>query len=866
MRLLLRRLSHLIRRRQAAHELAEELELHRELAQRDLERDGTPSHAAARRARRMMGNTALAREDAAAVWLAPWIEGLWQDIRHGVRSLRRSPGLVIVSALSLGLGIGLNAILYMGATTIYRHQPTMAAPDTMVGVEPGNANQFSYPDYRDLRGTGIFADALGFRATSANFRLRDGVTPIGVLAVTGNFFDVLGVQAQLGRTFAAAEAAAERQPRLVVTTHAFWRDWLGGDADIIGQPITLNGEPFSLVGVLPPQYRPVTGWVGPDLYVPLNPVILPTFDERGSPTLSVMARLRPGNTPEQAQAAVTAFGGQQERAYPERNAGMAQPSSVFPAEAMQFRGTPAQFFLVAGLLGASVALVLLIACVNVMGLLMARAAHRRREIAIRVAVGAGRARVMQAMLVESLLLVVTGLAVGLPLAWAFAQSRWLRWNVLQQAMMPDARLVPFALALVAVSTFICGVIPAIRATRGDLVTEVRQGGEGGATGRLWLRHGLVVGQVAMSLALIVLALLCVRSQISAGRADLGFEIDRGIVARFSLDPSQYPGAARLPFVDRIVAQIAQVPGVLSVSVANLIPLGGDSLARSFHPAGRTDIPGSRPSTYSVGPGYFRTLSIPLLRGRDFDDDDVEGAPVVAIVNETFARTHFAGLDVLGQRIHTAGESEAEVIGVVRDSRIDTIGEEPQSVIYFAFAQRPRQIVVHARTAVTPDSLVSQVARAIEQVDSMVPVGVQTLRRAATQELTMRRVATYLAGSIGGIGLLLAMIGLYGVMAYVVASRTAEVGIRMALGASTRRVAWDVLSSALTLVGAGVVIGGAGSLGLAPALRTFLVGVSPYDAVAFGAAAVLLAGAGLVAGVVPALRAARVDPMIALRQQ
>ena len=414
------------------------------------------------------------------------------------------------------------------------------------------------------------------------------------------------------------------------------------------------------------------------------------------------------------------------------------------------------------------------------------------------------------------------------------------------------------------TTLMCGVVPALKATRGDVMTEVRQGGNG-MTSRLWLRHALVVGQVAMSLMLIVLALLCVRSQLYIGGADLGFDIDHGVVARFSLDPTQYPLGERVRFADRIVASLEQLPGVASVSVADFVPLGGDSLLRSFHPAGRTDIPGTRPSVYSVGPGYFRSLAIAIVRGRDFDATQVAGTPAVVVVNETFARTHFPGRDVVGQRIQTAGEPDAEVIGMVGDIRIGTIGEAPESVLYYPFAQRPGRLIVHVRTSASPEGMVPTIARVVERLDGTVPVSVQTLRGAASLELTMRRVGTVLVGSIGVVGLLLTMIGLYGVMAYVVASRNVEIAIRMALGASAGRVRREVLEQVLALVAAGVVIGGAAALGLAPALRTFLVGVSPFDPVAFGAAAFVLVIVGLAAGLVPAVRGSRIAPMRALRQ-
>jgi predicted permease len=369
----------------------------------------------------------------------------------------------------------------------------------------------------------------------------------------------------------------------------------------------------------------------------------------------------------------------------------------------------------------------------------------------------------------------------------------------------------------------------------------------------------------MSLLLIVFALLCVRSQIYIGSANLGFDIDHGVVASFSLDANQYPGDARLRFADRVVERIQQLPGVASVSMADLVPLGGDSLLRSFHPAGRTDLPGSRPSIYSVGPRYFQSLAIPVLRGREFDASQVAGTPTVVIVNETFANTHFPGRDALGQRVQTGGEPEAEVIGVVRDSRIDTIGEAPRSVLYYPFAQRPGRLIVHVRTEASPETMVSTVVRAIQELDGTIPVSVHTLRAAASLELTMRMVGTVLIGSIGVVGLLLTMIGLYGVMAYVVASRTVEIAIRMALGASAARVRREVLGQVFSLVAAGVTIGGAAAVSLTPALRTFLVGISPFDPIAFGSAALLLAIVGLAAGLVPAVRGSRIAPMRALRR-
>ncbi len=844
----LRRLRYLVLQRRAEDELAEELRIHQEMAGRPI------------------GNTRLAREDSRAVWIAPWLDSLWQDIRHGLRSLRRSPALVVVSALSLGLGIGVNALLYMAVTAIYGHEPSMVEPARMVGVEPGNGRQFSYPDYRDLQRSAIFAGAAGFRTATMNLRSGDSVRLAGVMNVTANFFEVLGVNAAIGRTFSSAEAASERDPRVVVVTFDFWRSRLRGDPAAIGQSLTLSGQPFVVVGVLPEDYRSVSGWFAPQLYVPVSRLTLPTLDERGSPSLSVIARLLPASTATQARVAVTSLGASLERAYPEQNDGMGKPASVYPVAEMQFRGTPFQFRMLAPLTRTIAGLVLLIACFNVTGLLLARAAHQRHEIAIRVALGAGRARVVQAMLVEGFLIVVAGAIVGLPMAFALDKVPFpasLAW--MQDTMALDGRLLPFALAIIGGATLICALVPALRATRADVLADVRQGGET-TTPRLRLRQTLVIAQMALSLVLMMGAVLSIRSHQHVAGVDVGFDLDHGVVARLGLDVTQYPGDERARFADRVVERIARIPGVSSAAAADLVPLGGDSLVSTFHPAGRTDIPGTRPSTFSVGPDYFRTLGIPLLRGRDFDASDVAGSPAVAIVNETFARTHFPDTDAVGQRIATAGKPEAVVIGVVRGHRIDTIGEAPKSVAYFPYAQLPGRLIVHARTSIAPDALVATVQGAVNEVDPAVPVSVQTRRRSASFELGLRRGGTMAMGAMGVVGLLLAMVGLYGVMAYVAASRTPEVGIRMVLGASPHRIRREMLQRTLGLVGAGALAGAVAVAGTMPALATFLAGVSPFDPIAFVSAAVVLVLVGLVATYVPVRRASHVDPARALRHQ
>ena len=793
------------------------------------------------------------------------VESLAQDLRYGVRNLRRAPGLVAVSVLSLGLGIGLNLVLYAGVATIFRHQPTMTDPPQVVGIEPGNGRQFSYQNYRDLRDSGALSSVAGFRISAMNRRVGDELERLSVLVVTGNFFESLGIRTRLGRAFNAGEAAPERSPRVVVLDHPHWNARFGADPNAIGQTMTLDGEPFTIVGVLPEDYRSVTGFMAPSAYVPVSALTLPTLTDRGSQALSVLARLAPGTTREQTQAMVTAVGAELERRFPVENEGMSRPAQVFSADAVQFRGTPVGFRLFPIVLLVLFGLVLLIGSVNVAGLLLARGVSRQHELTLRLALGASRHRVIQTLLSESFLLALLSAAAALAVIGLLGGADLPDpMRSLGRALSHDRQLLWPALFLVGLTTLLCGVVPALRASRVDLLAGLRKGGSG-STSRLNLRGAFVMGQVALSLTLLVVSTLCLRSQLRIVSMDLGFDLDHGVVARFNVEPVRGSLEARLAFADRVVERVEQIPGVQSAAVTALVPLGGDALVASFHPAGRSDIPGTRPSTLSVGPRYFETLSIPILEGREFVATDRDGTPSVAIVNETFAKTYFPGGRPLGQRVEIGGESDAEIVGIVEDSKIDTIGEAPKSVVYYPFAQRPRRLTVIARTAADPAATLPALRAAIAELDATASVSIGTLREAASTELAMRRVGTQMVGAIGILGLFLTAIGLYGVVSFLVASRTVELGIRMALGATTGQLHREVLRHAGLLVGGGIALGVAASLLVTPALATFLAGVSPADPIAFVAAAAVLMLVAFGASYLPARRVARVDPLVALRE-
>lgn len=794
-----------------------------------------------------------------------WFENVLRDLCHGARSLRRSPGLVLVSLLSLGLGIGLNLALYAGVSTIFGHQPTLASPERVVGIEPGNARQWSYPNYRDLRDSGTVHRLAGFRVSSMNRRLADAEARVSVLVVTDNFFDDLGIAVRLGRTFHTGDAAPERTPREAVLSHSYWRAQLGADPGVIGQPITLDGDVFTIVGVLPEDYRAITGFVAPGLYVPASARTLPALEDRRTQTLNVLALLAPGDSIQPAQARVTAVAAELERRFPDINEGLSRPAQVFPASALQFRGTPAGFRLLPAVLLVLFGLVLLIGAMNVAGLLLARAVARQHELTMRTALGASRADVIQALVAEGFLLSLLGLGAGVGVAVLLSQTS-ASWSPgpLQNVLAVDRQLLLPGILLVLFTTLVCGIVPALQASRVDVLAGLRRT-SANAGGRMNLRTVFVMGQIAVSLTLLVVSSLCLRSQARIADLDFGFDFERAVVVRFAVDPISGPADARQTFTDRLVQRLEHVPGVQSAAVTALVPLGGDALVASFHPAGRTDIPGTRPSTISVGPRYFESLAIPRLAGRDFDAGDRDGRPPVAIVNETFASTYFPGRNAIGERIDIGGESEAEVVGIVRDHRIDTIGEAPKSVVFYPFAQRPRRLTVIARTAGDPSTMLASVRAAVNDVAGTSGVNVMTMKEAAGVELSMRRVGTEMAGAIGLLGLFLTAMGLYGVVSHLVASRTAELGIRMALGATSGRLVREVLLQSAGVVAVGAALGLVLSLLFTPLLRTFLAGLSPLDPAAFAVAGAVLLIVTLTASYVPARRAARIDPSVALRE-
>jgi putative ABC transport system permease protein len=850
--------------------MRDEFAFHLESRATDLIREGLSPGDARRRAQLEFGSVESYKEQTREARSPRVLEDLIRDIGYGCRGLRRSPALVLTCVFSLGIGIGVNATIFTALRSVLLHQPTASDSERVVGVEPGNSNQMSYPNYRDLRDSGIFDDVAAYRIVRVNLRVDGSGERVLAAVVTGNFFEALGVQPRLGRAFIAGAESPERHPRVVVLSDDFWRRRFNKDPAVVGRIVHLNGGPVDVVGILPDDYRAVTPIGQPDVYVPISELFLPRMEKRENANgLTVIARLRGEDSPRHAQMAVTRLGEELERRYPGINRGLSRPAAVFPLRALVLRRAPPEMVLLPVIVLALFGLVLLIACGNVAGLLLARAATRRHEIAVRVALGAKRARLVQTLLAEAMILGIISAAGGvlltlgvIPILNAVTLPGQLP---LRLSIAPDAWLIGYAVFLALVTTVACGLVPALRGTRVNVSSELHETGQTRGTRRLRLRHGFVIGQVALSAFLLVLSALLVQTAARAATLDPGFDLGSGIVASVALDRGR-SDESRLLLAEQLTDRLALLPDVRSVSVANIVPLAGDVVRRGFEVRGREA--GDRFPTLVnvVGPRYFETMGIALVRGRGFRWTDRSGAPPVVIVNQAFVRRSVNGGDPLGMFIRTGDEAFAEVVGVAADTKFLSLTEDPQPLVYYSYGQRPSDPIVHVRVAGEPEASLRAIQLTAEALDATAIVGVETLRQAAGLEIALRRGAGILLASLGGLGLLLALVGLYGLMAYTVASRRAEIGLRMALGASAGQVVSLVVAHALKLIAIGLAIGASASLLLTIPLRAQLAGVSPVDPIALATTAMALLAGGLCASYLPARRATRVDPIIALRQQ
>ena len=805
---------------------------------------------------------------------------LGQDLRYGLRMLARNPGFTIVAVIALALGIGANSAIFSVVNTVLLRPLPYKNPERLVMVWEENSKQgfphdtpaaANYVDWRDQNH--VFESIAAM--TDGIFNLTGVGDPerIDGQRVSASLFPLLGVEPQLGRAFRPEEDKPGAN-QVVMISYGLWQRRFGADPGIIGKPINLNSKSFTVVGVMPRTFQFPTR--NDQLWIPI------AFDakeagNRGAHYLKVIARIKPGTTLEQAQAEMTTIAARLEQQYPETNTSIG--AVVTPLhEYVVGKIKPALLVL----LGA-VAFVLLIACANVANLLLARAAVRQKEIALRLALGASRARLIRQFLTESVLLASLGGAVGLLLSLAGL-------NVLKSFIPPDisqaqnisidGKVLIFTLLVSLVTGLIFGIAPALQAAHFNLNDTLKEGGRDSAAGSRGarIRGLLVIGEVAVSFILLIGAGLLINSFLRLRNVDPGFRAEKVLTMTIALPEVKYPDRKRrAPFYDELIRRVENLPGVTSAAVVTDVPLtnSGDSVGVSIE--GRADPAPDRVPiviTRMISLHYFKAMSIPLLKGRELSEGDKTDSPPVAVISETTARLFWPGEDSLGKRIKvgTGPNNDNQwltVVGVVKDVRQYELGIEPQPQMYLPHAQNeffnPRALVV--RTNVNPLSLAATVRRTVWEIDKDQPVSdISSMEQVVSESVARQRFSMLLLAIFAGLALVLAAVGIYGVMSYGVAQRTREIGIRMALGAQRSDVLKLTVGQGLRLVSVGVLIGLAAAFVLTRVMASLLFGVSPTDSMTFITISVVLISVAALASYIPALRATKVDPMFALRYQ
>jgi putative ABC transport system permease protein len=820
------------------------------------------------------------------------METLLKDIRYGFRMLLKSPGFTAVAVISLALGIGANTAIFSIINSFLFAPLPVEDPARLVSIfttdakNPGAlpVSHYNYLDYRDK--TDVFTGVLAYNFAPVNFNKGAGEgKQLFAMVVSGNYFDVLGVKPVQGRAFFPDEDKTPGSHPVTVLSYASWQRDFGGDPSIVGQTISLNRRDFAVIGIAPKDFTGADLGGGPDLWIPMmmhnevQPDMAMFYDSRRGLAFSLIGRLKPGVSPEQAQAAVSALASQLEQEYPKDNEG--RNAKLMPLlQARIDADGDGQIIATSAILMSVVGVVLLIACANITNLLLARATKRRREIAIRLAIGASRGRLIRQLMTESLVLSFVGGTIG------FFAALWTKDII--SSLVPfgggpnaasvrlDPRVLAFALVVTIASGLLFGLAPALGASRPDLVPTLKgditmPASQRGFRSVFNLRKLLIVGQVALSLFALIVAGLFVRSLQKAKEVNPGFITDNIILIGFNLGREGYKEDQARQFHRQSLERIAALPGVQAATIARDRPFGG-GFQRSVFIEGQEPAPGGRGmlvQTNNIGSKFFETLGIPLLQGRDFAETDDEKSPKVVIINETMASRFWPDQDAIGKRFKFFGDQDyRQVIAVARDSKINSLTERRRPFVYMPMLQEySPQMTLEVRTLSDAKNMIAAIRSEIQGIDpNLSALNVQTLNDRVDGSLQGERTQATLLGSAGLLALLLASIGLYGVMAYSVAQRTREIGIRMALGASRKDVMGLVLKQSVSLVSAGIVIGLGVAFGVTRLIASSLFGITAVDPITFAGMSLLLIAVSLAASFIPARRATKVDPMIALRYE
>ena len=820
------------------------------------------------------------------------MESIIQDIRYGIRMLTKNPGVTAVAVLTLALGIGANTAIFSGVSAFTMRPLPVPEPNRVVrpvemAEDRGISDEVSYPDFADYRN-----QTTVFEAMSAEDMLPvalDSESQSDVIwgqVVSGSYFDVVRVKPIMGRTFLPEEDKVAGANPVVVISHSLWQRRFDADPNIVGKTIRLSNRGYQVIGVMPPSFAGSKFALAMVFWAPMamveelrrSPGLL---SDRGSHWMNVLARLKPGVTLEQASQEMQSIAGRLNQAYPNERASTTSAKVETEIDA-RFEEAATVMKSGSAIAMAIVGLVLLIACANVANLMLARAAARRKEIGIRLALGASRVRLVRQLLTESLLLSLLGGGFGLLLAfWVTDLMQGfvpvLEYNIVADFFALDRSALIFTLIVSLATGLIFGLAPAWHSSnpalvpilKGDLAAAERLRGR-----RFSLRPALVVVQVALSLAVLVCGGLFIKSFRKAQTMDPGFGTKSALIVSLNPELVGYDAERSRNFFRQVIERTSSVPGVEAAASARLMPLGdssnsngpilkeGETLSRGS--AGRTIM------TNVVSAGFFRVLQIPFVEGRDFDDRDQPKSQRVVIINQEMAEMLWPGESAVGKRIFIGTESREanEVVGVVKTGKYRNLAEDPKPYFYYPMTQRrPASMMLVMRTNVDPRSVVGAVRQEVQNIDRSVPVSViKTMDEHMTYALWAPNMAASLSLGFGVVAILLSAVGLYSVMAYVVSQRTREVGIRMALGANRADVLKMIAAQGMRLAVIGVVIGLLLSLAMARALSSLLIGISGYDVTTFVVVSTLLVMVALIACYLPARRATRIDPLVALRYE
>jgi len=825
------------------------------------------------------------------------MEVFWQDVRYAFRILRKSPGFSAIAILSLALGIGANTTIFTVVNGILLHPLPVKDISRLVEVDTVDTKTqvtaarvtklgMSFPNYQDyarqnqvFSGTGCFIGPFPF-TWSGGERPKQ----VSGQMVSANYFDILGLRPELGRFFLSDEDTKPGGNNVVVLSHSLWANKFGSDPNVLGKVLTFNATPYTVIGVAPRGFKGLVTfgdaeeiWIPTSMYpLALSGFFKDNFNDRRFLTTTTFGRLKDGLTLPAAEASLKTIATQLEKAYPKDNASRSVALTPLVDAAVGVNNHD-QFVLIGELMMGIVGLVLLIACVNVANLLLAQAARREKEVGLRAALGASRARVMRQMLTESLVLAILAAIAGAAIAWVGRAILWsLRPPFIQQGDLDlafDMHVLLFTLGISVVTALLVGLVPAIKVAKPNLMDILKVGGRGGSVGwaRNRFRSALVVTEIALALVALVGAGLFVRSMQKAQRIDPGFESKNLFVFAFDLGALHYDDAHAQQFFRAAIERAEASPGVAAATIASDLPLGG-GLGRTTFPEGQDEGTGYRGTLTqldTIAPNYFRTVRIPLVSGREFNDNDRANTTLVAIINEEAAKHFWPNENALGKRFHFFGEKDLrEVVGIVRNAVVNNIGEEPQPLIYLPLTQDfVPAATMQVRTNGKPEAVISTVRNNVQAVDNNLALtNFNTIQELLDQGLWAPRMGAALLTVFGGIALVLAIVGVYGVLSYSVSQQTREIGIRMAMGARTENVTRLVVKQGMWLAIIGLLLGLVFAFVVASLMSSLLFGVSAHDPVIFLGVALILATAAFLACYFPARRAARVDPLVALRYE